>query len=154
MDRGFWWATVHWVAKHQPRLSDQPVHTKGQGHLKQAIVYDYSNNSKEKQVKETISIIESELAFPCNSWGSELSLFPTICCLIDLCSSSRRKSPNSVTQFVRFLKENLGMRYGHLLTSYSIYSFLVFKKFIFNWRIIALQCCKAIGFCSAAYESA
>ena len=76
------------------------MHTKGQGPLKQTIVYDYSNNSKEKQVKETISIIESELAFPCNSWGSELSLFPTICCLIDLCSSSRHKSPNSVTQFV------------------------------------------------------
>ena len=67
MDRGFWWATVHWVTKHQPRLSDYPMHTKCQGPLKQAIMYDYSNNSKEKQVKETISIIESELAFPCNS---------------------------------------------------------------------------------------
>ena len=22
MDRGFWWATVHWVTKHQPQLSD------------------------------------------------------------------------------------------------------------------------------------
>ena len=47
--------------------------------------------------------------------------------------------------FVRFLKGNLWMIYGHLLTSYSIYSFLLFKNLIFNWRIIALQCC--VGFC-------
>ena len=127
------------------------MHTKCQGPLKQAIMYDYSNNSKEKQVKETISIIESELAFPCNSWGSELSLFTTTCCLIDLCSSSRCKSHNLATQFVRFLKGNLGMIYGHLLTSYSIYSFLLFKNFIFNWRIIALQCC--VGFCWATWIS-
>ena len=76
------------------------MHMKGQGPLKQAIMYDYSNNSKEKQVKEPISIIESELAFLCNSWGSELSLFPTTCCLADLCSSSRHKSHNLATEFV------------------------------------------------------
>ena len=52
------------------------MHTKGQGPLKQAIVYDYSNNSKEKQVKETISIIESELAFPCNSWDQSCHFSP------------------------------------------------------------------------------
>ena len=35
----------------------------GQGPFKQATVYAYNNKSNKKQVKETVSIMESELAF-------------------------------------------------------------------------------------------
>ena len=36
--------------------------TEGQGPLKQAIIYDYNNKNNEKQAKETILDMKSELA--------------------------------------------------------------------------------------------
>ena len=37
------------------------------GPLRQAIKYDYNNKSNKKQVKETVSHVESKLASPCNN---------------------------------------------------------------------------------------
>lgn len=44
----------------QRHLNSQP---EGQGSLKQALIYDHNNKSHEKQVKERVSNMESELAF-------------------------------------------------------------------------------------------
>ena len=38
----------------------------GQGPLRQAIMYDYNNKSNERQVKEIVFNMESELASPCS----------------------------------------------------------------------------------------
>ena len=71
MDRGAWWATVHGVAKSWTRLSDfthfdltdglgqivslwaeqrhlRLSQAEGQGYLRQAIMYDYNNNSNKR----------------------------------------------------------------------------------------------------------
>ena len=60
-DRKAWHAAVHGVPMSRTWLSDW-TETEGLGPLRQVIIYDYSNKSKEKKVKETVSNMKSELA--------------------------------------------------------------------------------------------
>ena len=60
MDRGAWRATVHGIARIE--LDVMPKPPEGEGPFKQAIMYDYINKNNEKQVKETVSNMESKLA--------------------------------------------------------------------------------------------
>ena len=66
-DRKAWHAAVHGVPKSWTWLSDW-TETEGLGPLWQVIIYDYSNKSKEKKVKETVSNMSKLASLQHNQW--------------------------------------------------------------------------------------
>ena len=138
MDGGAWWATVHGVARSQTRLSDFP--------------FPFHFHALEKEMASHSSI----LAWRIPGMGEpgelpSMGLHRVGHNWSDLAAAAAAGHTGPEEGGGSHLQKGLNVTSRKCKWNSISVTYLDFLKFIFNWRTVALQCCKYTTWISRKY---